>query len=149
MIEPTRRCLWHGLNNIHMNLPLSRTGIKFSFDSIAWAGASITSLYLTEIVRQSDPIFMNLLNEVRLGKCSPQTSAILAAAHVSVKQIPNDNILPTKLYCTNANVDEENMARLRALPGQQYDLVAIDSWQSEPSNSDQRQQVLYTYLTLT
>ena len=100
-------------------------------------------MYLTEIVRQSDPVFMDLLNEVRLGKCSPQTSAVLAACHVSIKQIPNDNILPTKLYCTNANVDEENMARLRALPGQQYDLVAIDSWQSEPSNSDQRQQVRY------
>jgi len=123
--------------------------MKFSFDSIAWAEASITSLYLTEIVRQSDPTFMNLLNEIRLGKLSPQTSAVLAACHMSVKPIPNDNILPTKLYCTNANVDEENIARLRALPGRQYDLVAIDNWQSEPSNAHQQQQVLLQRCTLT
>ena len=120
---------------------LGNFGTKFSFDSIAWAGAGITSLYLTEIVRQSDPVFMALLNEVRIGKCSPQTTAVLAACHVSVKRVPNDNILPTKLYCTNANVDQENLAQLAALPGPQYDLAAIDNWQSQPSNADQRQQV--------
>mmetsp|Transcript_1684 Transcript_1684/g.2330 ORF Transcript_1684/g.2330 Transcript_1684/m.2330 type:complete len:259 (-) Transcript_1684:114-890(-) len=85
---------------------------------------------------------MNLLNEVRVGICSPQTTAVLAACHKSLKRVPNDGILPTKLYCTNANVDEENLMQLAALPGQQQDFSGIDMWQSEPSDADQRKQVL-------
>eukprot|EP00597_Dinobryon_sp_UTEXLB2267_P011027 CAMPEP_0170103194 /NCGR_PEP_ID=MMETSP0020_2-20130122/3341_1 /TAXON_ID=98059 /ORGANISM="Dinobryon sp., Strain UTEXLB2267" /LENGTH=303 /DNA_ID=CAMNT_0010326699 /DNA_START=252 /DNA_END=1161 /DNA_ORIENTATION=+ len=102
---------------------LGTYGMKFPFDSVAWAAANITTLYLTQIVRQQDIFFMNLLNEVRVGICSPQTTAVLALLH-------------------NANVDEENLMQLAALPGQQQDFSGIDMWQSEPSDADQRKQVL-------
>mmetsp|Transcript_10593 Transcript_10593/g.15931 ORF Transcript_10593/g.15931 Transcript_10593/m.15931 type:complete len:573 (-) Transcript_10593:499-2217(-) len=121
---------------------LGTYGLKFPFDSVSWVAANIATLYLTQIVRQQDTFFMNLLNEVRVGICSPQTTAVLAACHKSLKRVPNDGILPTKLYCTNANVDEENLMQLAALPGQQQDFSGIDMWQSEPSDADQRKQVL-------
>ena len=35
---------------------------------------------------------------------------VLAACHVSRKAAVSDGILPTKLYCTNANVDAEPIA---------------------------------------
>ena len=33
------------------------------------------------------------------------------------KPLPRDGIMPTKLYCKNANVDAENSAHLAKLPG--------------------------------
>ena len=120
---------------------LGKFGSHFSFDSLAWAGAKVTTLLLTEIVRQSDPAFMTLLNEVRVGVCSVQTTALLAACHVSRKPVPKDGIVPTKLYCTNQDVDGENATQLAALPGTLYTLPATDVWQTEPSGGD-RQPVL-------
>lgn len=43
--------------------------------------------------------------------------------------------VPTKLYCTNADVDEENLLRLRALKGPKaVESKAIDKWQTEAEN---------------
>ena len=120
---------------------LGKFGSKFTFDSVAWAGAGIATLKLTEIVRQSDPSFMTLLNEVRVGVCSPQTTALLARCHTSVKPVPADGIVPTKLYCINYDVDGENATQLAALPGALHALPAADVWQSEPSEGS-RQAVL-------
>ena len=57
---------------------------------------------------------------------SPETLEVLAACHVSRKAAVSDGILPTKLYCTNANVDAENAARLAALPGESVSFHAGD-----------------------
>jgi ATP-dependent DNA helicase PIF1 len=42
---------------------------------------------------------------------------MLEECHISRKALPTDGILPTKLHCTNRNVDEENDSKLRELPG--------------------------------
>ena len=44
---------------------------------------------------------------------------ILGQNHVRVKAAPGDGILPTKLYCTNHNVDEENTKRPMPVPSSQ------------------------------
>mmetsp|Transcript_15788 Transcript_15788/g.22558 ORF Transcript_15788/g.22558 Transcript_15788/m.22558 type:complete len:569 (+) Transcript_15788:181-1887(+) len=120
---------------------LGKFGKKFAFESIAWENANIETHQLTEIVRQSDPEFMRLLNEVRVGVCTVATSRTLAECHVTVKAKPEDGIIPTKLYCTNFDVDQENLSRLAALPGAEHVLTSIDSWQKVPVNFNQRDQI--------
>ena len=40
---------------------------------------------------------------------------MLNECHSSRKSLPSDGIEPTKLYCTNRNVDDENRKRLAAI----------------------------------
>ncbi len=47
---------------------------------------------------------------------------------VGVKPQPTDGILPTKLYCTNKDVDSENKNKLAELPGTPVAMTAADSW---------------------
>ena len=90
----------------------------FAFDSPSWAKCELTSFVLQEVVRQQgDLTFIKMLNELRVGVCSPATLAALACCRSDRKPKPLDGILPTKLYCTNVNVDVENTKRLAALPG--------------------------------
>ena len=87
------------------------------------------TIELKTIVRQSgDTDFISLLTPVRVGRCSEATSAALAACHVESKPLPRDGIMPTKLYCKNANVDAENSAHLAKLPGAPVRLPATDTF---------------------
>lgn len=82
---------------------------------------------LKEVVRQSgDNSFINMLNQVRIGTCTNETTLALKACHVSKKPIPSDGIVPTKLYCTNRNVDAENDRNLAALKGKEMVFHASD-----------------------
>ena len=73
-----------------------------------------------------DAPFVEALNEVREGRCSDATAAALRACHVSTKPRPSDGIEPTRLYCTNRNVDAENTQRLARLPGVEVGVEAVD-----------------------
>lgn len=63
-----------------------------------------------------DDAFISLLNEVRVGTLSERTRVALAACNVDCKAAPAEGILPTRLYCVNANVDEQNATELTKLP---------------------------------
>ena len=75
---------------------------------------------------------MSCLNEIRRGELSEATSRSLAACHVGAKPRPSaadgDCIVPTKLYCTNRRVDEENSTRLADLEGRALVYEALDSF---------------------
>ena len=68
-----------------------------------------------------------MLGEIRVGSLSSAAESALAACHVSRKARPTDGILPTRLYCKNANVDQENATMLEALPGAATRFAARDS----------------------
>merc|ERR1719337_362405 len=62
-------------------------------------------LLLKQSIRQSgDSKFATLLDGLRHGNLSTQAKDALDACHVRCKPPPSDNIVPTKLYCTNRNV---------------------------------------------
>ena len=102
---------------------------KYCFESKAWnhGGFDSGTVVLQEVVRQSsDQHFVSILNEVRNGIVSPSAKVTLDSCNISVKALPQDGIVPTKLYCLNRNVDTENMTRLAALPGQPVVFQASD-----------------------
>jgi len=113
---------------------LGQFGSKFGFASRTWSACDVRTISLQTVVRQAgDPAFVTLLNQVRVGVCSAQTSATLAACHVLAKAVPRDGIIPTKLYCCNRSVDEENAAHLARLSGEEHCLQAIDAFKGEYS----------------
>jgi ATP-dependent DNA helicase PIF1 len=116
---------------------LARCG--FAFESPAWNKGAIQMVELREVVRQSgDTSFINLLNQVRLGICTTQITQALEACHVSRKPIPTDGIVPTKLYCTNRNVDAENDRNLAALKGKEITFHASDWFKGSYTNDVQK-----------
>lgn len=92
------------------------------------------TVMLEEIIRQKDPIFIGILNEIRRGHLSVNASKVLNACHVGVKAIPDDRILPTKLYCFNKDVDAENFKNLEALTTESHKFNAVDEW-IQPASS--------------
>ena len=120
-----------------------RFGKKFAFDSQSWIDANICKIELTEVVRQSgeeNRRFVEILSEIRKGCCSPAISSELSLCHVDVKPMPLDGIIPTKLYCTNKDVDEENTTFLSILPGNLVEFRAVDNWKTSCS-SDKKKQI--------
>ena len=45
--------------------------------------------------------------------------------------MPRDGILPTRLFCTNKNVDKINSEELKNLPGEMATFDAYDTWTEE------------------
>ena len=111
-------------------------GTEFAFQTRAWRDLKMEKCILQTIIRQrGDSTFIKLLNEVRLGKLSHASLLALSKCDSSVKPKPNDGILPTKLYCINADVDKENERRLDALDGQGTTFDAFDDIKNTGSGS--------------
>jgi ATP-dependent DNA helicase PIF1 len=71
-------------------------------------------ILLTEIVRQSDPVFQGVLNEIRFGKISQESLDILNARKLDSWQTLE--IKPTLLFSRRAEVEMINDKNMRSLP---------------------------------
>ena len=69
------------------------------------------NIELKEVIRQKNPQFVNILNEIRVGKLSAHSRSILQS-RVRAKVTSEDGIIPTKLYPHRVDVIEENKANL-------------------------------------
>lgn len=115
--------------------PVQNTG--FAFESDVWIAAGFEvrkgTIYLQQVVRQSDADFIQYLNEVRLGIYSRDFHLRLQECLVTNKPKPTNGIIPTKLYAVNKQVDEENTMRLAELAGEELVVKAKDMWKVLPS----------------
>ncbi|KAB8296017.1 hypothetical protein EYC80_008828 [Monilinia laxa] len=100
-------------------------GAKFAFDAATWKTAISHTIGLTEVFRQKDPVFANMLNEMRLGKVSQDT----IRAFAGMKRVINyeDDLTATELFPTRGEVESSNTSRLRSLHGKSYRFDAVDS----------------------
>jgi len=119
-------------------LPPVENGDAFCFRSKAWRELGLldkdNKIELRQVVRQNDIGFINLLNAVRIGVVTPLTTQILARHLVSLKPTPKDGIVPTRVFCTNKDVDRENIDRLNEIQGQVVQCIAQDKVVYEPSH---------------
>jgi len=78
----------------------------YCFLSKLWERANIKVILLEELVRQNDDIlFQQILQIIRKGKC---TDNIIKVLNVLKNTQFDDEIIPTKLYPKNVNVDKIN-----------------------------------------
>jgi ATP-dependent DNA helicase PIF1 len=118
---------------------------RFCFESYVWEAAGLNcvhgSINLKEVVRQNDIEFINLLNSIRIGKTPPHLMKMLDDCVVSKKKEPTDGIIPTKLYCINKDVDEENKNRLAAIDSDEVNILCDDSWTIIPNSNFTRTKI--------
>ncbi|XDT22684.1 PIF1-like helicase [Nakaseomyces glabratus] len=100
------------------------TPMKFAFQSLAWQKAIHVTIMLEKVFRQQgDTKFIDMLNQMRLGKIDMETEMEFKKLN---RPLPNDDIIPAELYSTRAEVDRANRSRLNKLPGQAFCYNAID-----------------------
>lgn len=87
----------------------------FVFESPLWKQIVQETVYLRDIVRQSDPVFQQILTEARHGSLSDASLAILQTRQDRSWQ--ELQIRPTLLFTRRAEVDNINERNLRALEG--------------------------------
>ncbi|QSZ37191.1 hypothetical protein DSL72_009285 [Monilinia vaccinii-corymbosi] len=100
-------------------------GVKFAFDAVTWGTAIHHTIGLTQVFRQKDPVFANMLNEMRLGKVSQDTIKAFAGMKRAINY--EDDLTATELFPTRNEVENSNTSRLRSLHGKSYRFEAIDS----------------------
>lgn len=86
---------------------------RYGFESEAWKKADIEEVYLNESHRQADPDLFRHLCLIRRGIVSEETVEYFRPC--VGRQVED----PTNLYGTNHDAFDENMRRLRALPGEE------------------------------
>lgn len=91
-------------------------GALYVFESPIWAALMEENHYLTEIVRQRDPVFQRLLTEARMGTLSPESIALLESRKGLAWQ--DSEIRPTLLFTRNAEVSTINRKNMEALDGE-------------------------------
>ena len=87
------------------------------------------TIELKTIKRQSDPKFISILNELRFGRCSPTSSAVLKRTKSNWSE-RTDGVLATKLCTHSDDAANINREELLALPGDAIEFRAVDSEQA-------------------
>lgn len=78
----------------------------YCFKSESWDKLNIETIMLTQIMRQNDSEFIDILEELRWGKCTADIRRKLKQLKNTI--FPDDGILPTVLYSKNVDVDNIN-----------------------------------------
>lgn len=94
------------------------------FEAKSWPYVINHTFMLTEVFRQRDSQFIEILNEMRLNKLSQTNISIIKQLSRPVQY--DDGVLPTELYPLRNQVDRANRERLNALPGELKSFVSED-----------------------
>lgn len=99
--------------------PVSRESPSaFAFDSPLWSEVVQETHFLTDIVRQKDPVFQRILNEARVGELSTESYDILESR--KTMDWKRQEIKPTLLFTKNTDVSAINDAQMRKLAGEEH-----------------------------
>ncbi|KAG7188576.1 hypothetical protein KM043_008207 [Ampulex compressa] len=110
--------------------------VKFCFQSSAWEKCVHFNYELNMIHRQKDLQFVEILNNIRIGRVTDDIVNVLKAT--SKQKIENNGVLATRL-CTHINeADEINKFQLEELKGESKVYVAQDSDQYMSKTLDQQ-----------
>ncbi|KAH8196446.1 hypothetical protein TruAng_009378 [Truncatella angustata] len=98
---------------------------KFAFDAATWSTSIDHTIGLTQVFRQRDHHFANMLNEMRLGRVSDETVQTFKGLSRPIAYA--DGLDATELFPTRQEVERSNEMRLRSLPGEVRAFPAEDS----------------------
>ena len=107
-----------------LQLPVVGNSDSFIFDAECWERCIDEVVVLEKIMRQENKEFQNVLNEVRVGVVSRKGMEMLNS-RVGAKLKNELGILPTRIYTTNAQVDQMNNLELDKIGEEnvyQYDM---------------------------
>ncbi len=94
------------------------------FQSPAWADSKIQVLELTQVMRQGDQRFADLLRRIRVGYVDDEVVNVLASRRGAFDP---DSPGTVRLVTHNAQCDEVNDSKLAQVPGKEYVFRARDT----------------------
>ncbi|KLO10923.1 hypothetical protein SCHPADRAFT_808206, partial [Schizopora paradoxa] len=115
---------------------------NFAFDAEFWNETIQHTFNLTEVFRQSEDEFIDILAEMRLGQLSPDSVNKLKSLSRAICY--DDGIEATELYSHRADVDRANNMRMMKLTTESRSFEATDS--GSISDSRQRERMLSHFL---
>lgn len=105
----------------------------FAFEAKAWKSCIDNTVNLTQVFRQKDTQFINMLNEMRFGTLSEASIARFKSLDKALDS--KDGIEYTELFPMRNDVDKANQARLQSLDGESYVFDAVD-WTPYPDSKN-------------
>ncbi len=93
-------------------------GVTFAFETDTWKDVITSTIELTILQRQKDPLFQKILSEARWGKLSDGSCSILQSRMNLDWQ--SNRIRPTLLFPRRSEVDLINETNLRSLTDEHY-----------------------------
>jgi len=100
----------------------------FCFESKVWNSLLYAQVSLQQVFRQSDPRFVTILNEMRVGKLSKKSIEEIRDSGAGLKklELANPKLKATKLFAVNSLVDRLNDDELQKCPGDLHKFKARD-----------------------
>eukprot|EP00794_Sanderia_malayensis_P007930 gene7930-8785_t len=98
---------------------------RFCFQADSWRNCIHANFELTEVRRQTDNDFINILQHIRVGKCPEHIQQKLETT--STHTIEQHGIQATKLCTHKVDVEEVNELRMKNLKGDVKIFFAVDS----------------------
>lgn len=98
---------------------------KFAFEANKWNDVISHTIALTHVFRQKDQDFVEMLNELRLGRLSYNSISKFRSLDRELQF--DDGLEPTELFPTRNEVDQANATRMRSLSGALRTFEALDS----------------------
>jgi ATP-dependent DNA helicase PIF1 len=96
-------------------VPESGRLARFAFDAGTWNTSIEHTIGLHHVFRQKDPVFANMLNEMREGRLSQKS---ISAFRSLDRKLDNfDDLEATELFPTRQEVDRANQVRMQNLHG--------------------------------
>ncbi|KKY27895.1 putative mitochondrial dna helicase [Diplodia seriata] len=86
---------------------------RFCFEAEAWKTAVPHTIGLTQIYRQSDPVFAGMLNEIREGRLSPTTIDTFKSLSRPLISPADNAPEPAELFPLRREADAANTRRMR------------------------------------
>lgn len=98
---------------------------KFVFQSPVWEEHITDIFMLKHLYRQRDALFGEILQRLRCGKTTDEDVLILRTrVNRQPAAVKEHNIIPTKMFAHNKDVDEVNATHLADLPGSSTTFIA-------------------------
>jgi ATP-dependent DNA helicase PIF1 len=118
---------------------------KFCFESEMWLNSFKLDnhVLLSTIFRQTDPVYQQILNQIREGRLKKKSNEILI--DLTIKSVDETlQIKPTKLFPTRSQVDYINNHEMNKLPGQEYTYSVKYHADLEMTNGERLKRMQYT-----
>ena len=105
-------------------------GCQYVFQTSAWNEAAFASIILTEVYRQKDREWIDMLSRIKLGDVDDSVLDFLESLRRPLPEI--SGLRPTKLYTHKSDVQLENDREFEKLEGPVYRFKATDSGRVNP-----------------
>lgn len=92
-------------------------GTPFCFKSQYWTQTFTSTVQLCKMFRQTDPVYADILNKLRVGQLTRKGLAVLQSR---IGLVPPPGFKPTKMFPVRRDVDALNRQEYAALPGPEH-----------------------------